>query len=137
VEVDSEVSPDAALSLKLDDIKNLLDRKVGKSLCITKTKLDARSAYVRLGESVVGNWVSDVSRWGYDADITLLCGGTIRSDLEYGPGRLAVRDVMEMFPFEDPMVLIECTGDQILEALENGVSKWPSQEGRVHEILYW
>lgn len=33
------------------------------------------------------------------------------------------------FPFEDPVVVIKVRGQQLLEALENGVSKYPALDG--------
>lgn len=33
------------------------------------------------------------------------------------------------FPFEDPVVVIRVKGRQLLEALQNGVSKYPALDG--------
>jgi 5'-nucleotidase len=35
----------------------------------------------------------------------------------------------------DPMVLLEISGDALLEALENGVSQYPKLEGRFPQVL--
>ena len=34
----------------------------------------------------------------------------------------------------DPLVLLKCTGQQVLEALENGVSMYPKLEGRFPQV---
>ena len=34
----------------------------------------------------------------------------------------------------DPLVLLDVTGDQLCQALENGVSQWPKLEGRFPKV---
>ena len=38
------------------------------------------------------------------------------------------------FPFEDPVVVIKLKGQQLLEALQNGVSKYPALDGRFPQV---
>jgi len=40
-----------------------------------------------------------------------------------------VKDITNCFPFEDPVVVIKVSGKGLLDALENGVSLYPAQEG--------
>ena len=35
----------------------------------------------------------------------------------------------------DPLVLLDVTGDQLCQALENGVSQWPKLEGRFPQVI--
>lgn len=70
----------------------------------------------------------------YDAECGIIGGGTLRADQIFPPGILKVEDIMNLVPFEDPCVLIALKGECILQALENGVSKWPSLEGRFPQI---
>lgn len=58
-----------------------------------------------------------------------MAAGTIRGDQIYPPGVLRLKDLMDCFPFEDPVVVVKVTGKAILEALENGVSSYPALEG--------
>ena len=37
----------------------------------------------------------------------------------------------------DPLVLLDVTGDQLCQALENGVSQWPKLEGRFPQVIIW
>ncbi|ORZ40200.1 Metallo-dependent phosphatase-like protein [Catenaria anguillulae PL171] len=121
------------VAVLLTDIQEQLAKKLQKAVAVSETLLDARSSTVRLQESALGSFVADVSRRAYDADVALLCGGTIRSDMTY-QGEITIRDIMEIFPFEDPLVVIDISGAQLLAALENGVSKWPKQEGRFPQV---
>lgn len=38
------------------------------------------------------------------------------------------------FPFEDPVVVIKLKGQQLLEALQNSVSKYPALDGRFPQV---
>jgi hypothetical protein len=67
-------------------------------------------------------------------DIGLLCGGTIRSDSTYGPGVLSKRDIMNIFPFEDPSVLIRISGKTLLATFESALGAVPKQEGRFPHV---
>jgi 2',3'-cyclic-nucleotide 2'-phosphodiesterase (5'-nucleotidase family) len=52
----------------------------------------------------------------------MLCGGCIRAEKMYEPKKITLRDVLNIFPFEDPCVVLRLTGKQIKDALENGIS---------------
>jgi hypothetical protein len=43
-------------------------------------------------------------------------------------------DVMQAFPFQDPVVVLRLTGHQVWQALENSVSEYPKQEGRFPQV---
>ena len=45
-----------------------------------------------------------------------------------------MKDLMEILPMVDPLWKLEVTGEQVLEALENGVSQYPRLEGRFPQV---
>jgi len=47
-------------------------------------------------------------------------GGSFRSDAIHPAGPFTLGDLVAILPFMDVIVVIECTGAQILEGLENG-----------------
>lgn len=73
-------------------------------------------------------------RFYYNTDCALVGGGTMRGDQIYPPGVIKLGDIINCFPFEDPVVVIRLPGSSIVKALENGVSKLPAYEGGV--VLY-
>lgn len=73
-------------------------------------------------------------RFYYSADCSLMAAGTIRGDQIYPPGLLKLGDIINCFPFEDPVVVIRLPGASIRKALENGFSKIPAFEGRFPHI---
>lgn len=63
-----------------------------------------------------------------------MAAGTIRGDQIYPPGPLKLGDIINCFPFEDPVVVIRLPGASIKKALENGFSKLPAFEGRFPHV---
>ncbi|KAJ6488654.1 Metallo-dependent phosphatase-like protein [Mycena vitilis] len=109
-------------------------------VCNTTVPMDVRSQIIRTEESAAGNWFADVCRHAYDdslamkgcggSDGVLLCAGTFRGDSIYGPGSLSIGDILEILPFEDPIVVLELDGRAIWDAVEASLETWPAQEGR-------
>ncbi|RAR05390.1 5'-nucleotidase-like protein [Stemphylium lycopersici] len=112
------------------EIRKRLDKPIG----YTAAPLDARFTTVRTRESNIGNFVCDLMRYYYSADCCIMAAGTIRGDQIYPPGVLKLRDLVNCFPFEDPVVVLKVTGKAIREALENGVSNYPALEGRFPQV---
>lgn len=44
-------------------------------------------------------------------------------------GEITLGDIMEILPFEDPIVVIEVDGEALWSALEGALEMWPAQEG--------
>ncbi|KAJ5308580.1 hypothetical protein PENANT_c044G01168 [Penicillium antarcticum] len=111
-----------------------LKAKLDKPIGFTVSPLDGRFSTVRQRESNLGNFVCDLMRFYYAADCAMMAGGTIRGDQIYPPGILKLKDLLNCFPFEDPVVLLRLSGQALLNALENGVSQLPALEGRFSQV---
>ena len=121
----------AALAVQ---VSSKLRSKLEKQIGYTAAPLDARFTTVRLRESNYGNFVCDIMRLYYGADCTIMAAGTIRGDQIYPPGVLRIKDIMDCFPFEDPVVVLRVTGAAVRAALENAVSTYPALEGRFPQV---
>lgn len=144
------------LKTMLDDLLAKISKSTSQSVAYTLTPWDVRSEKVRTNESAFGNFVADVLMNSYEevlrerdnrgelserrpadvreVDCCIICGGSLRGDQVYGPGKIALSDVLEILPFEDAVVCKELKGKDIWEALENGLSMWPKQEGRFPQV---
>ncbi|KAJ6547135.1 Metallo-dependent phosphatase-like protein [Mycena capillaripes] len=136
--------PGAKSSEKLTEILKTVLSSVSSTLkapvCNTTVAIDVRSQMIRTEESAAGNWFADVVRHAYDdclamkgcggADGVFVCAGTFRGDSIYGPGPMTLGDILEILPFEDPIVVLELDGATIWDALEASLETWPAQEGR-------
>ncbi|KAK9472018.1 Metallo-dependent phosphatase-like protein [Dipodascopsis tothii] len=133
-DIHASVAADAATTALVDKISGTLNQKLDKVIGWSKVPLDTTFETVRTRESNMGNFVADIMRVWYGADIALVAGGTLRSDTVYPAGAVKLKDIVLTFPFEDPCVVIEITGRELLDALENGVSKLPALEGRFLQV---
>ncbi|KAG8830103.1 hypothetical protein FRC17_005394 [Serendipita sp. 399] len=131
--------PDSKSSEKVADVvkgvTGHIEGSLSKAVCKLDAVLDCRSSV-----SASGNWFADVIFHAYDdalcvkgqggADAVFICGGTLRGDSTYGPGDFTVGNIMEILPFQDPIIVLQMEGHTIWEALESALGTWPAQEGR-------
>ncbi|KAN0061635.1 hypothetical protein ACQY0O_006561 [Thecaphora frezii] len=144
------------LATMLDELLAKVSQSTGQAVAYTMTAWDVRSEEVRTDESAIGDFVADVLMESYEdllrerdqrgeldeprplgvreVDCCIICGGSLRGDQVYGPGRIALSDVLEIMPFEDAVVCKELKGQDIWDALENGLSMYPKQEGRFPQV---
>ena len=139
---------DADVATMVNDYKSKLqanmDVKVGQVNIVTP--IAGTPPVQRSGEHAFGNWSADTVRAKYGTDFALVNGGGIRStfpasnyepadktlvrgDAASGPYDIVLGDVYTIQPFGNVFSIIEVTGTQIWAALENGVSRYPS-DGR-------
>ena len=96
--------------------------------------LDVREDTVREKESNFANYLTDVMRKEMGTDIALINGGAFRGDRVIPPGPLTLNDLFTVLLFENEMRAIQITGRQLLEQLENGVSKVGEKDGRFPQV---
>jgi len=112
-----QVKPDTLVKNEIDGMeKNLdinLDEKIG----------ELETPWLRKdeGESNIGDFLADAMREYSKADVAFTNSGGIRKNLRAGP--ITVRDMWEIAPFSDRLVLIELTGEQLLNVLEKNCRK--------------
>ncbi|PIL23766.1 hypothetical protein GSI_13516 [Ganoderma sinense ZZ0214-1] len=139
-----ETTPDyrksQPLAELLKDVLSTVSSALKAPVCKSAVELDLRSSLIRVQEIAAANWFADVLRHAYDdalclqtgggSDGVFICAGTLRGDSIYGPGSITLGDILEMLPFEDPVVVLELDGETIWAALEASLETWPAQEGR-------
>ncbi|KAI9833759.1 MAG: hypothetical protein M1819_003492 [Sarea resinae] len=129
-----EIPEDPETASLVEKLTNNLRQRLEKPIGYTSVPLDGRFTTVRTRESNLGNFVCDLMRYHYGADCSIMAGGTIRGDQVYPPGILRLKDLMDCFPFEDPVVVLKLKGKAIFESLENGVRLLPALEGRFPQV---
>ena len=133
-DITREIPEDKATVQLVDKLTLSLRHKLEKPVGYTAVPLDGRFTTVRTKESNLGNFVCDLMRHYYDAECALMAGGTIRGDQIYPPGVLLLKDILNCFPFEDPVVVLRVKGKAIFDALENSVYLVPALEGRFPQV---
>lgn len=129
-----DVPEDEASVELVEKLTSILKNKLEKPIGYTAVPLDGRFTTVRTKESNLGNFVCDLMRHYYSADCAIMASGTIRGDQIYPPGILQLKDIMNCFPFEDPVVVLRVKGKDIFGALQNSVSQVPALEGRYPQV---
>jgi len=101
------VKPSPAVAKVVDsleaNIATEMDKVIGR--LVTDWRRDSH------GESNIGDWICDVTRARFLADIAFMNSGGIRKDLKAGPIR--VRDLWEISPFDNTIEKVEVTGKQL------------------------
>jgi 5'-nucleotidase/UDP-sugar diphosphatase len=129
------VTPDPETQALVDDFQSVLDKSLDVEIGTTQGPLDSRRNIVRSEESAIGNLITDAMRAATNADVAITNGGGIRADRQYDPGTVLTRkDILTELPFGNVTVLTEVTGQQILDALENGFSQVEDGAGRFPQV---
>ncbi|CAL4059580.1 unnamed protein product, partial [Meganyctiphanes norvegica] len=134
IEVDSRFEPDAEVEEALSHYEEMLNANMEVILGCAAVELDGRESSVRMQETNLGNFICDVMMAATNSDLALLNAGTIRGDKIHKQGDFKVKDLMTILPMLTPLVVIEITGKNIVEALENGVSKYHEESGRFLQV---
>lgn len=109
-------------------------------IAFTNVDLDANREFVRTQETPIGNMLSDamfqhLSSNGYSLDFSLVNGGNIRfnsatnPDGIYSQGDITRQDASDIFPFDNTIVLVTVTGEELLQIFERGAALWPEPFG--------
>lgn len=93
----------------------------------TNTELVGAREKVRAGETNLGNLITEAMISVTGADIALTNGGGIRSSIN--SGKITKGDVITVLPFGNYVVVKEVKGENIIKALEHGISSYPELAG--------
>lgn len=134
IDVTAAYEEDAALKSQLAAFTESIDEHMKEVLGNFSVELEGRFSEVRTTETNLGDWVCDVVLSATGADVVILNSGTFRSDQLHPPGPFTMRDLVNVIPMHDPLVVLEVSGQTIIDALENAVSAYPTLEGRFPQV---
>ncbi|KAH9515746.1 hypothetical protein Btru_011888 [Bulinus truncatus] len=134
VDLDSSIMEDT--EMKNIVLKNMehIEEKMDTYLGTMNVEMDGRFSFIRTQETNLGNFITDIILTATKADCAVLNSGTFRSDRIHPKGEFKVRDLLTILPLVDSLVVIKVKGCQLVDALENGVSKYPIKEGRFLQV---
>jgi 2',3'-cyclic-nucleotide 2'-phosphodiesterase (5'-nucleotidase family) len=129
------VQPDPEAQAITKKYEGELSRELDIELGTTAVELDSRSASVRSQETAMGNMIADAMRASTGADIAVTNGGGIRGNKQYPAGaKITRRDILTEMPFGNATAMVEITGKDVKDALENGVSQIDNRAGRFPQV---
>jgi 2',3'-cyclic-nucleotide 2'-phosphodiesterase (5'-nucleotidase family) len=135
VPVDDTVAEDPVCAAQLAKYKGPLDELMKEVIGITLVELDGERNNVRTQETNLGNLIADAmldKAKVTQADIAITNSGGIRTSIP--AGEVTRGQVINVLPFDNYLVAVDLTGEQIIAALENGVSKTEEAEGRFPQV---
>ncbi len=105
---------------------------IGKSEIVLTTLNENGERAIRNAETNLGDLCADAYREILDADIGFINGGGIRADI--GIGDVTYSDILSVYPWNNQACTAKVTGQQILDALEFGVSAMPEESGGFQQV---
>lgn len=126
------LSEDDAVKAVIKEIKKDFEVITSEVVGQTDMKLVGEREVVRKGESNLGNLITNALLETTGADVALTNGGGIRASIENGD--ITKKDVITVLPFGNYGVMIEVTGQDIKDALEVGVAKYPEANGAFSHV---
>ncbi len=127
--------PNAALMKKINAFNADFTDDLATPIATLDTDLDSRASIVRNAESTMADLFAEALRLNTGADVAIINGGGIRGDKLYPAGTTLIRrDLQSELPFANLAVEMELTGQQIHDALENGVSMVKEGAGRFPQV---
>ncbi|XP_049291508.1 snake venom 5'-nucleotidase isoform X3 [Anopheles funestus] len=130
----SKYSEDTTLRDELKKYSEAIESKMDEMLGMFAVELEGRFSAIRTSETNLGNWICDVALAATGADCVIINSGTFRSDQIHPAGPFTMRDLINIIPMQDPLIVLEVSGKILHEALENSVSTYPKLEGRFPQI---
>ncbi|MFO1444372.1 5'-nucleotidase C-terminal domain-containing protein [Bacillus sp. Bva_UNVM-123] len=123
----ADVKPDAEVEKVIKDIQTAQEKILKEVIGKTGVKLDGEREQVRVGETNLGNLITDAMVDMTGADMAVTNGGGIRASINEGD--ITKGNVITVLPFGNYIVTKKLTGAQIKAGLENGVNSYPESKG--------
>lgn len=114
------------VSNKIAEINELSNETLNEKIAISEVELsikDETNTYriVRNRETSIGDLVADAYKSATSADVAFINGGGVRTGLSKGD--VTYKNIIDINPFGNNIVLINLKGSDLLDALEFSVSK--------------
>lgn len=133
--IDASVPKDAAMDARIAELAKPLDEirqeVVGEAaVVIDGSRETCRSQECTMGVLVADAMLDRVKDQGIQ--IAIQNGGGLRSSIE--AGEVTMGDVLTVLPFQNTIATFQLTGEDVLAALESGVSKVEEGAGRFPQV---
>jgi 2',3'-cyclic-nucleotide 2'-phosphodiesterase (5'-nucleotidase family) len=124
------LSPDSLVSEQVYGYEARLKRLLNIQIGEWRTAHSTNRTEVRTGENAFVNFVVDTVRRYTGTDIVIVNGGSIRGNKRYEVGMPITRqDIVTEMPFRASVTTLKLTGEQLILALEQGLSQIENIKG--------
>jgi 5'-nucleotidase len=120
--LDASIEPDPEILARLAPLEDEVDRFSGREIGVAAVDLIGSERVCRVAECNLGNLIADALLAAHpDAEVALQNAGGIRTSLGAGP--ISFGRLLEVLPFGNTASTFDLRGDDLLAALEHGVSQ--------------
>jgi len=135
ITIDGSVNENSQIVARLDELEKPINTLKETIVGTVSNPLTGDRAVCRIQECDMGNMIADAMRdavidKGYT--IALQNSGGIRASLDAGDVTLG--EIMTILPFQNTLSTFKVTGEQLLTAIENGVSEVEDVAGRFPQV---
>lgn len=124
-------TPDPEVAAIVKGYETELSKELDIEIATLGVPLDSRTGVIRTQETAIGNLIADAIRAATGAQLAITNAGGIRANKQYPAGhKLTRRDVLSELPFGNATSMIEITGKDVKDAIENGLRDAPQGSGR-------
>ena len=93
---------------------------------------DGNNQLTRFEESALGNLITDAIRNSGKGEISLMSAGSIKEDLKMG--NISYKNIIDILPFFNDIIVKEVLGQDILDAIEYGVRSLPEKSPKFLQV---
>ena len=123
----TEIPDDPAVVAYVEGQKARVEGITSEVVAYTPVALDGERGNVRTKPTNLGNMIAKAMIEATGADVALTNGGGIRASIPAGD--VTRGDIITVLPFNNTVVVVEVTGQDIYDALEWGYSRLPESNG--------
>ncbi len=128
----TDLSIDEYITEINEEYSALGDRVIGKSDYDLLFADKNGNRLIRHTQTNLGDFCADAFRVVTNADVGVINGGGIRSQLS--KGKITYNDIFSIYPFNNTVCVAEVTGRQLLDFLEFSVSSYPEENGSFQHV---
>ncbi len=115
-----------------EEYAKLGERKIGVSEVNLTTLDESGNRIIRKAETNLGDLCADAYRVITGADIGMVNGGGIRTNIDIGD--ITFNEILGVFPFGNKTCVSEVTGQQVVDMLEYGLIVYPEENGSFQHV---
>lgn len=114
------------------ELSSITNRVIGKSRVTLTINHSNGERAIRSAETNLGDFFADAIRFSCDADVALINGGSIRTDIP--AGKITYGNLRSTSPFNNKVMTAHATGAKILDILEAAVAFLPEESGSFLQV---
>ena len=130
IPIDKKIKEDQSMAKDIFLLAQQIENKTNKVVGVLNTPIDARENKIRTGLTAAGSLVTEAVKSKYpDAEIVMQNSGGIRAHKYINPGPITIGNILELYPFDNTVVLAEISGQDIKSILETSSRDLPGFAG--------